>query len=129
MNKQSNAPAMAAGMALGAAAGAMAMWAAGQNSRQYKKMAKKAARTAEQAVMGLDRMMKDTRPVRNEKTPARLPAGQGGSAGIFVTKSMGQLFQGLAGSGSVGSHPALGLFTSMGVKPGLPRGSVDSSPS
>ena len=35
MNKQSNAPAMAAGMALGAAAGAMAMWAAGQNSRQY----------------------------------------------------------------------------------------------
>ena len=45
MNKQSNAPAMAAG----------------QNSRQYKKMAKKAARTAEQAVMGLDRMMKDFR--------------------------------------------------------------------
>ena len=61
MNKQSNAPAMAAGMALGAAAGAMAMWAAGQNSRPYKKMAKQAAHIAEQAVLGLDRMMKDFR--------------------------------------------------------------------
>ena len=61
MNKQSNAPAMAARKAHGAAAGAIAMWAAGQNSRQYKKMAKKAAHTAEQAVLGLDRMMKDFR--------------------------------------------------------------------
>ena len=32
-----------------------------KNQGKYKKMAKKAARTAEQAVMGLDRMMKDFR--------------------------------------------------------------------
>ena len=49
-----------AGLAMATAAGAVGLWAAGSNSRRpAKKMAKKAAHTAEKAVMGLDRLMRE----------------------------------------------------------------------